>query len=233
MPDAPPGRRRARIAIAAAVLAGHWVALIGLVAAFAPDFGRQVVARGLAAVEITSPPPPPPPPPQPEHRATIIARRAPAPAAAAALPIVAPSPLIPLAMPTFAAPVVGVGAGLSAGAGGNGLGHGGGGAGSGQGGATGTGPPGDPVKIGGGIDLGRDYDPATRALRLGDFVVIDLAVGTDGVPTGCTVTRPSRDVAANALTCQLAMARFRFRPAHDGAGRPVAGVYGWKQVWKK
>ena len=230
-------RRRARIAIAAVVLAGHVAMLIGLVAAFAPNLGRQVVARGLAAVEITSPPPPPPPPPQTERRATIIARRppapaAPAPAAAAALPLAAPAPLIPLAIPTFAAPVAGNGIGLSAGAGGAGQGQGGRGTGSGPGGG-GIGIAGDPVKTGGGIDLARDYDPATRALRLGDYVVIELAVGPDGVPTGCTVTRPSGDAAANALTCRLAVARFRFRPAHDADGRAVAGTYGWKQVWKK
>ena len=115
------------------------------------------------------------------------------------------------------------------GSGGSGSGNGGTGQGSGP---ADTGHPVDPVKTAGGINLDADYPAQTRALRSGDFVVVQIAVGADGLPTACTVTRPGRDPDAGPLTCRLVLARFRFRPAHDGQGRAVPGSFGWKQVWK-
>jgi protein TonB len=110
----------------------------------------------------------------------------------------------------------GAGTGTGSGAGGNGQGGGGGSA---------------AVKIAGDINSARDYPIASRDLRIGDHVVIALTVGTDGRPSACRVVRASRDPEADAITCRLAMARFRFRPATDAAGQPVIATYGWQQRW--
>ena len=62
-------------------------------------------------------------------------------------------------------------------------------------------------------------------------MVVAITVGTAGKPTACRVPRPSRDAEANAITCRLAMQRFRFRPATDSAGNPIVSTFGWKQTW--
>ena len=108
-----------------------------------------------------------------------------------------------------------------------GSGQGSGGAGDGQGG----GGAGGLIKIAGEINNTRDYPAATRDLRIGSSVIIALTVGTDGKPTACRVVRPSRDPDADAITCRLALARFRFRPATNAAGQPVVATYGWQQRW--
>ncbi len=73
---------------------------------------------------------------------------------------------------------------------------------------------------------------ALTALGLGGLLgIVVVTVGTDGRPTACRVQRASRDAAANAVTCRLAIQRFRFRAATDAAGNPVEAVYGWKQSW--
>ena len=87
------------------------------------------------------------------------------------------------------------------------------------------------VKIAGDINSARDYPQATRDLRIGDRVIVALTVGKDGRPSACRIVRASRDPQADAITCQLALARFRFRPATDAAGQPVASEYGWQQRW--
>ena len=87
------------------------------------------------------------------------------------------------------------------------------------------------VKTAGEINSARDYPIATRDLRINDFVIVAITVGADGRPSGCRVSRPSKDAQANSITCQLALKRFRFKPATDASGKPVASVYGWKQSW--
>ena len=119
-------------------------------------------------------------------------------------------------------------AGEGTGAGGQGAGTGAGGSGSGPGGGGGGT---DARKIAGDINSARDYPREGRDLRLGDDVIIALTVGTDGRPSKCRVVRASRDPQADAVTCRLAMKRFRFRPATDAQGQPVESIYGWKQRW--
>jgi protein TonB len=36
-------------------------------------------------------------------------------------------------------------------------------------------------------------------------------------------------VEADAITCRLAIQRFRFRPATDTDGKPVVSTFGWQQ----
>jgi protein TonB len=230
--------RRARLGAATLTAALHVVVIAVLIRAFAPDLGAALVRPATQAfdVVIRAPEPTPSPTPTPK-RAMSLAEGAAAPAGKKAEPraVAAPRPAIVLA-PAVAPPIAGKGAadssgaldaGQGTGAGGQGSGTGAGGAGAGGGGAT------KPIKIAGDIVSARDYPKDTRKLRLGSAVTIALSVTTEGRVSQCRIVRPSRDPEADRITCRLATERFRFRPALDSAGQPVASVYGWQQRWFK
>lgn len=219
-------RRLTRTGVFVAVALLHVVAVLGLIRGFAPDFTERVVERAVSAFTVTVTTPAPEPTPEPVQSAA-----APAPAGQAgrkAIPkeVSAPAPRIPLSR-TPAPVAASTGSADSAGAAEQGAGPGAGG----EGGGTGGGGAAKAVKIAGDINSARDYPRETRDLRIDDYVIVALTVGTDGVPTACRVHRPSRDAQANEITCRLAMQRFRFRPATDAAGNPVASTYGWRQRW--
>lgn len=135
-----------------------------------------------------------------------------------------------------APPVTSTGNDVRSGAAAQGQGTGGGGEGAGTGsGASGNGSGGGLArkaeKIAGDIRSTRDYPAASQEQRIGKRVVIVLNVGADGRVTGCKVWRASGVPEADAVTCRLATERFRFRPATDAAGNPVASTYGWEQRW--
>lgn len=229
--------RPVRVGAFVAVGLLHLVAAVLLVRAFAPGFTAEVARRVVSSftVTVTAPEPSPSPTPAPSAGAAQPAGATGA-AGAKAKPraVAAPVPKVVLARPA-APPVASTGSadrsgasvGAGTGAGGAGAGTGSGGAGSGSGGGGGT----KLVKIAGDINSAKDYPIASRDLRLGDHVVIWLTVGTDGRPTTCKVARASRDAVADAITCRLAMERFRFRPALDANGTPVVATYGWQQRW--
>lgn len=235
--------RSVRVGIVILILLLHIAAIFGLIRAFAPDFTASVVRNVTSAftVTVTSPTPTPtPPPPAPSKQ-----QRPPEEAGAAAPPgkkaapreVTAPKPVIVL--PKVTAPQVAAtgndnrsgarDSGDGTGAAGQGAGTGAGGSGSGTGGGGGGGTPVE--KIRGEINSARDYPRSSAEQRLGDHVIIVLTVGTDGRPKACRVSRPSRDAQAGPITCELAMKRFRFRPATDAAGKPVEATYGWRQRW--
>lgn len=229
--------RPVRVGAFVAVGLLHVAAVVLLVRAFAPGFTAEVARRVVSSftVTVTAPEPTPSPSPAPSAGAAQPAGAAGA-AGAKAKPkaVAAPVPRVALARPatppvaaTGAADRAGASLGAGTGAGGAGAGTGSGGAGSGAGGGGGT----RPVKIAGDINSARDYPIASRDLRLGDHVVIWLTVGTDGRPTACRVARASRDAAADAITCRLALERFRFKPALDANGAPVVATFGWQQRW--
>ena len=125
-------------------------------------------------------------------------------------------------------------AGAGSGAGGTGQGTGAGGSGAGMGGGgTGGGLTQKAVKLSGDINSTRDYSPDPEGRRLGSSVIVVLTVLTDGRVGDCRVLRPSADPLADAVTCRLAIQRFRFRPATDAAGQSVQSSFGWKQSWFK
>lgn len=233
----PP--RAARIAFVLLIVLLHLAAVYGLMRAFAPEFTATTLNEALSVFDVTAPPPDPPPPPpqlapQPqarpdEGRAGNEGRKA-VPRA-----VVAPKAKIPISTQP-APPVAGTGPDNSAGAAERGAGTGAGGEGTGSGSGRGGNGRGGMVvrgveKIAGEINSARDYPPKSRDLRLGHSVTIVVGVGVDGRVTDCRVSQPSPDPAADAITCQLAKDRFRFRPAMNGAGEPVAGKYAWRQRW--
>ncbi len=104
---------------------------------------------------------------------------------------------------------------------------------SGQGQGGGGGAITGPVKIAGTINDARDYPTPRggREIRRGHAVVVHMVVGVDGRARECRVVEASPDPEADRRTCQLAEERFRFRPARNAAGDPVAAAYGWRQEW--
>lgn len=153
---------------------------------------------------------------------------------AVAKPVVAKARVPAKPMP--APPVAATGTADRSGAAAQGQGTGGGGEGAGTGsGASGNGSGGGLArkaeKIAGDIRSTRDYPAASQQARIGKRVVILLTVETDGRVSGCRIWRASGVPEADAVTCKLAKERFRFRPATDGDGNPVASSYGWEQRW--
>ncbi|MCX7284520.1 MAG: TonB family protein [Novosphingobium sp.] len=140
------------------------------------------------------------------------------------------------AKPQPAPPVASTGTADRSGAAAQGQGTGGGGTGMGTGsGASGNGSGGGLTrkaeKIAGDIRSARDYPAASRDARIGKRVVILLTVEADGRVSDCKVWRASGVPEADAITCKLARERFRFRPATDADGNPVASTFGWEQRW--
>jgi protein TonB len=62
-------------------------------------------------------------------------------------------------------------------------------------------------------------------------VSVRYRVETNGRPTGCTVTRSSGNRDLDETTCRLIERRFRYRPARDFRGRPVAETVSGRHRW--
>lgn len=154
-----------------------------------------------------------------------------APVAARAKPKEISAPKYPALQILPAPSVASEGNANRSGAGDSGGGAGGGGMGDGTGSGQGAGGARKVEKIAGDIRSARDYPKAGREDRLGRRVVIAITVGVDGKPKACRIARASGNDEADRITCQLAVERFRFRPATDRNGNPVEAVYGWEQRW--
>ena len=208
-------RARARLWVGLAVAALHLAVIALLVRGFAPDIVRRGSAAALAAFSLI-PPPPPPATHQTTHQT----------AGRGGIAVIRQPSKQPLAIPSISPQLM-----TSAGGDDLGLGASGGGVGAGAGpGTGGTGGEGGAEKLSGEIRAA-DYPAESRALRIGDYVIVALTVGVDGRVRECRVHRASRDAAADVITCRLAQERFRFRPATNAAGHPVEAVFGWRQSW--
>lgn len=208
-----------------AVIAVHALLALGLISGLA---GRAVVevSDSLKTFQVL---PDPLPPPEPLPASPKLADEAAAPPAPKAqpVPVVAPRPEVrlPDPPPIAAAPVAGQGsapasggalAGSGSGAGGSGLGTGGGG--------------GGPQRIAGAL---RDSDYPRSAKRAGaqGSVAIGFVVRTDGRVEQCEILSSSGNDDLDATTCRLVEKRFRYRPARDGAGNPVAARVQTAYTW--
>ncbi len=227
----PP--RRIKVGVAILVSLIMLLIAVGMIRVFTPNFAARVVETVLNtfSVTVTTPPMPPPPPkaPDPASKSGNEGKKA-VPREVTAPPVThpikqAPAPINPGKGNANTSGAASQGSGTGAGGPGNGSGSGAGGNGTGGGAVT------KAVKIAGDINSARDYPIPTRDLRINDYVIVAISVGADGSPTGCRVAHPSKDAQANAITCLLALKRFRFKPATDGSGKPVPSVFGWKQSW--
>jgi len=206
----------------------------------------QSALRIIDITELDRPPPPPPPPPPQQQRRPEKPKEteggSPANIRSQATPVVAPKPIVepqrpnPIAVTETpnqgAAPTQGAAdvRGPGTGAGGTGTG-------------TGTGSGGGPG--GGGGDGGVAYPPrlVTPDLRGRDFgrdlleqwprganVFLRLKIDNRGFVSECVVDRGTGVQAIDAVMCNLAHQRLRFRPAANRAGQPVAGWVGYRQM---
>lgn len=225
--------RGTRVGVVVLVALLHVAVLLGLIRAFAPDFTAQVTRTVLSTFSVTVvTPPPAPEPSQKPERAGAAAEAG---KKAVAREVKADKPKVelakapaPMALSTGTANTSGATtAGTGTGAGGQGSGTGSGTGGTG----TGGGLTRKVEKIAGEISSARDYPRETRDLRKDDYVIVAITVSAEGKATACRIVRPSKDAQANAITCTLALQRFRFKPATDVQGTPVASTYGWRQRW--
>lgn len=205
-----------------------------LIAGLAQDFVERAAER-LQVIRVSSQRiAEPEPPPSPQDEGDRAERAAGPPAAKKeATQVVAPKPKIALPRPNpiVAAPVAGTGDDPALGAALAGDGTGAGGAGSGPGaGGSGAGGGRKASRVAGAL-RDSDYPEAAARVRAAGTVFIRFTVGPDGRVGDCTVTGSSGHPGLDALTCRLAERRFRYRPALDGAGRPVAETVGTSFTW--
>jgi protein TonB len=241
-------KNRDRIKSALGVAAFH--GLLGY--AFLTGLGFDVVAEvsdELKMFDVTEEPPPPPaeiPPPdeaRSEKNQTKDPEGAASPANLKNTPseIVAPPPEIRLEVPppVIAAPAAGQGSADSAGATdvpGPGTGSGGIGTGLGSGTqGTGTGGGGGGRFTHARWISGRiqdsDYPRASYEAGVGGTVFLRFVVAPNGRVSECRVTRSSGHPDLDATTCRLIQRRFRYRPARDARGRPIADVIIGEHLW--
>lgn len=200
------------------------------------DVARRA-AQAITAIALPAPPPPSRDPVMPQDTLSRKAsgRASPANKHAKAAPVEAPPPqLPPLTSPVPAAPRAGSGSDASAGAapklgagsgaGGRGDGTGAGGSGSGTGGGT-------KALWRSGAIRDRDYPKDSSRAQAGGDVEVRFTIEPSGRVSSCRVTRSSGDASLDRTTCALIEERFRFKPATNAAGDPVASPYGWRQSW--
>lgn len=212
----------------AAVIFIHAAIGYALVSGLGIDMARTVT-EGFKVINVT---PPLPPEPVPAEKPADALEEAASPENLRAAPtqIVAPKPEIKLKIesPVIAAPVAGPGneniagasdqAGPGFGSGGQGDGYGGGGIVSG------------PRHLSGALSRKDIPRSVWKAGNRGN-VVAQFTVGVDGRATDCHIRQSSGHPVLDATTCRLIEERFRFEPARDTRGRPVARPYGWLQEW--
>ena len=220
------------------VVAVHVVLGLILLSGLAPRWS-QTRDDALATFDVMPPPPPiivvEPAPPKAKARERSR-EAAPPNRHAVSDPVVAPPPLVPLPSPAMAAPPLAAdGAASAAGAASvTGPGTGAGGSGEGMGSGTrgaGTGGGGTRARLIRGGIAAHDYPGDARRARLGGAVTVRFTVAPDGRARNCSVTRSSGVASLDATTCRLVEKRFRYDPARDAAGRPVAEERGWRQDW--
>lgn len=229
-----PTRER-MIAGTAAALAALGVGL-GLVSGLDLHVIRSV-SEAIEAITLPAPPPPREEPvPQDSADDKASGKASAANKHAKAAPVLAPKPKIPPPKPppVPAAPKPGAGSDASAGATPNaGPGSGAGGQGDGTGsGGSGSGPGGGSKAVWrSGAIRDRDYPREASRAKVGGEVEVRFTIQPTGRVTACRVTRSSGDASLDATTCRLIEERFRFKPATNAAGDPIASQYGWRQSW--
>jgi periplasmic protein TonB len=196
---------------------------------------------GHAATTIAVVPIDPPARPAPRvvrPRTSDRARRTAAPPNLRAEPtaILAVNSPVPTPPPIVSAPLPAEGRATSAGAaavpgpgpGASGVGDGTGGGGSG---GDGDGPGGLPPRWRKGRIRNSDYPRAAGEAGVSGTVGVRYRVAADGRVSDCRITRSSGSTLLDATTCRLIERRFRFDPARDEDGRPVASSIVEQHNW--
>lgn len=239
--------RKDKGAAIAAVIAIH-AALAFAILHMSGTIDLSDAQRALAIFDINEvkpPPPPPPPPPKKQVQQPKPKQKeggsAPKNIKSETTSIVAPKPIIETppvqkiaatqtpaqgAAPTQGASDV-RGSGTGGGGSGNGAGSGAGGNGNGGGEGDITAPP----RLLTPTLTSRDYPrELTRNWPRGAQVFVALRIEANGYVSQCRIDRPSGVAEIDAETCNLAHLRFRFRPAVNRLGQPVASWFGYRQA---
>ena len=237
---------RKRLAAALVALGTVAAGVAALVISLSVHFGPAIQSPALETVVMSQPsrpkPPPPPPTRKQEERARSSAAKG-APSARnlrnQAAQVIAP-PITPLIQPPPVPTAILAGTGSAAQTGASdrlGPGQGAGGFGNGLGGG-GRGSDGDgndeaisrPEQIRGKLHFS-DLPPDLRATHQGGELELAYRVGIDGRVSDCHITHSSGRPSLDRTTCDLITKRFRFRPARNARGEPVAGYiierHGW------
>ncbi len=74
-----------------------------------------------------------------------------------------------------------------------------------------------------------DYPADARRRRQTGDVEFELALSAEGCPVGCTVVTSSGVPSLDARTCELMLARARFKPKRDESGTAVPAT--WRHVF--
>jgi len=77
----------------------------------------------------------------------------------------------------------------------------------------------------GALILADDYPSEARRAGITGSVKMALAVDAKGVPTDCQIIESSASAILDKASCAIGMGRFRFKPATNDAGEPIASVY--------
>ena len=245
---------RNRDRLGSAIAVGLFHALLGY--AFLAGLGFQpaeAVTEQLKMFDVFEQPPPPPSEPAAPEKVKETHEVKPKDPEGAASPanlrdtpseIVAPPPEIrlPVPPPVVAAPVPGQGSADSAGAadvpgpgtgrGGFGNGLGSGSQGNGTGGGGGGIGRGAPARWLRGRIYDSDYPRRAYEARFEGTVYLRFVVAPDGYVSDCAVTRSSGNREIDETTCRLIMRRFRYRPARNEEGRPIASVIRGQHLWE-
>ena len=155
-------------------------------------------------------------------------------------PVPVPVPVVPLPVPPplVSAPAIAEETHAEAGAAPlSGPGSGSGGAGSGSGsGAAGSGIAGGGVAVHAERVKGRiknsDYPRSAYDDHASGTVFVRLVVGADGRVSECAIDESSGRADLDTATCRIILERYRYRPARDAAGNPVAETVHMAQVWE-
>jgi protein TonB len=238
--SARPARSRRLVALALSA-AIHIAALAALLlwhlSPEPSDRGAPITVVDLPDDPVPEKPKPPPPTPKARDEKAVSGAPAPAGPKAEAAPLAMAIPVVVPTLPAAILPATGVAASAGAATSGSGTGAGGAGDGTGGGGdGSGTGTGGraregtDPVIVRGSFRQS-DYPKELRATGPKGVTWADVVVGVNGRVTSCRITKPSGIPLFDAKTCQILFERFRYRPARDAHGRPVAAPDSFSVDW--
>lgn len=206
------------------------------------DLGETQRVLRVFDVDVLKPPPPPPPRPTPQSRPRQKeGGAAPKNIKSEATPVVAPKPRIetPPVQKIAATETPRQGVAATRGASTvRGPGTGAGGAGTGTGSGAGGNGPGGGGDQGVAVDArlitprlsGHDYPrELLQAWPRGAPVFVGLRINPGGTVSECKIFRSSGNPAIDSETCNLAHLKFRFRPALNRFGQPIASWKGYVQ----
>jgi protein TonB len=76
------------------------------------------------------------------------------------------------------------------------------------------------------------YPPEAKAKGEQGRTAFTLDLDTQGRITSCNITQSSGSPLLDSTTCNLLVTNGRFKPAHDAAGKAVAGTWSSAMVWR-